>query len=374
MSNILRRPMFRGGRVESRGTGITSGLGYNKGGRVGYNVGGNVVTGAQLLNAAQSNPLFSNLQFNPKSIYPIEQLKQSGIPNIEQLIGTSQDPEQYPIISDFINNDLLVNANNVATDAIPSTSVINEDKEVGNTDIEVEKSGLLDEEGNLTLEGQKEINDMTKIEEIKTPSVNIENNPDNEINMTDLEKALGLDKARKRDVEDFLASFSAAALKRPARGEERNLTDILGDFMSSKVVTDPSRTERIKSVAGLEEYKTKKALDLYRAKLKNQQYAPGNAQKNYEFYRSQGVDKDQALNLAMGKARNFDEAYLEQANKGTLTAKSFDILARQENIKELPDVDVEQLPVGEIYYKKNEKTLVKIVSKNGKKVPIATPY
>ena len=55
-------------------------------------------------------------------------------------------------------------------------------------------------------------------------------------------------------------------------------------------------------------------------------------------------------------------------------AKSFDILARQENIKELPDVDVEQLPVGEIYYKKNEKTLVKIVSKNGKKVPIATPY
>ena len=34
MSNILRRPMFRGGRVESRGTGITSGLGYAKGGQV----------------------------------------------------------------------------------------------------------------------------------------------------------------------------------------------------------------------------------------------------------------------------------------------------------------------------------------------------
>ena len=35
MSRILRRPMFRGGRVDSRGTGIASGLGYNKGGRVG---------------------------------------------------------------------------------------------------------------------------------------------------------------------------------------------------------------------------------------------------------------------------------------------------------------------------------------------------
>ena len=37
MSRILRRPMFRGGRVDSRGTGITSGL--MDGGRVGYNRG-----------------------------------------------------------------------------------------------------------------------------------------------------------------------------------------------------------------------------------------------------------------------------------------------------------------------------------------------
>ena len=37
MSRILRRPMFRGGRVDSRGTGITSGLA--NGGRVGYQPG-----------------------------------------------------------------------------------------------------------------------------------------------------------------------------------------------------------------------------------------------------------------------------------------------------------------------------------------------
>ena len=40
MSRILRRPMFRGGRVDSRGTGIASGLGYEKGGRVGFDNGG----------------------------------------------------------------------------------------------------------------------------------------------------------------------------------------------------------------------------------------------------------------------------------------------------------------------------------------------
>ena len=49
MSRILRRPMFRGGRVDSRGTGIASGLSYNKGGRVGYDLGGS------------TNPRFVNL-------------------------------------------------------------------------------------------------------------------------------------------------------------------------------------------------------------------------------------------------------------------------------------------------------------------------
>ena len=49
MSKILRRPMFRGGKVDSRGTGITSGLmdtpKYATGGRVGYNQGDLVLGG-----------------------------------------------------------------------------------------------------------------------------------------------------------------------------------------------------------------------------------------------------------------------------------------------------------------------------------------
>ena len=44
MSRILRRPMFRGGPVDSRGTGITSGLGYENGGRVGFDNGGAAIT------------------------------------------------------------------------------------------------------------------------------------------------------------------------------------------------------------------------------------------------------------------------------------------------------------------------------------------
>ena len=55
MSKILRRPMFRGGRVDSRGTGITSGLGYQAGGRVGYQNAG-FVTGGELMSLANSFP------------------------------------------------------------------------------------------------------------------------------------------------------------------------------------------------------------------------------------------------------------------------------------------------------------------------------
>ena len=40
MSRILRRPMFRGGKVSSYGNGIASGMGYAGGGRVNLNIGG----------------------------------------------------------------------------------------------------------------------------------------------------------------------------------------------------------------------------------------------------------------------------------------------------------------------------------------------
>ena len=47
MSRILRRPMFRGGPVDSRGTGITSGL--MDGGRVGLANGGDFKVGGDLV-------------------------------------------------------------------------------------------------------------------------------------------------------------------------------------------------------------------------------------------------------------------------------------------------------------------------------------
>ena len=83
MSRILRRPMFRGGRVDSRGTGITSGLGYQAGGRVGYKSAG-FVTGAELMDLARTVPelnKFKNMTINPKTRFKIGEGKMIGSPS-----------------------------------------------------------------------------------------------------------------------------------------------------------------------------------------------------------------------------------------------------------------------------------------------------
>ena len=83
MSRILRRPMFRGGRVDSRGTGITSGLmddtGYADGGRVGFQVGGG------LFSSGPYNPYGS---YNPFS--PISELAMNANPIINRTITPEQ--------------------------------------------------------------------------------------------------------------------------------------------------------------------------------------------------------------------------------------------------------------------------------------------
>ena len=75
MSRILRRPMFRGGRVDSRGTGITSGLmddtGYADGGRVGFFRGGySTIPGIDDLSQVGYNP------FSFQSITPLQRRQQ----------------------------------------------------------------------------------------------------------------------------------------------------------------------------------------------------------------------------------------------------------------------------------------------------------
>ena len=333
MSRILRRPMFRGGPVDSYGTGIATGLGQP---RIGARYG-----------------RFFGDRGNPYVPEPLKvgQVSQGGLArgrfNFANPGATLEDAEG------------LLASNTMMTDGSAA----------GIEDVSLIESAP--GEGLTTFEEVEAFNKINP-KEFKVKETETENNKnepeDVEVTMTDLEKALGLDKARRRDLGDMLGRASAAFL---GAGDVR---EGLAEFMAAEAKSGPSRTERIKSIAGLEEYKSKKAKEIAEIKLKNKTYAPGNAQKNYEFYISQGIDKDQALRLAMGKSRNFDEAYLELSKNRTVTAKNFDSLARQEGIDPLPQVDIETLEVGETFYVPGAKSLVRIVLKEGKKDLIQTPY
>ena len=338
MSRILRRPMFRGGPVDSRGTGITSNLGYENGGRVGYDNGGGITQSARQkfrrgnLGIAGVNPFFN--------------------PRIN--IGTQRRPkfidtplyEEFPQVSQF---PLLADAGTIMTDAAVDTS------SVDTGDINLGETANV--EGGLETTN---INpDEFKLKE--TEKVEIKDD-EPEVTMSDLERALGLDRARREYAEDALAAASKAFFE--GRGFEA-----IADAAQVK-----SKAPDIKRAAALEEFKMKGAKEIARLRAKNRTYAPGNAQKNFEFFISQGIPEKEALNLSMKLARNFDAAFLERKDKGTVTAKDFDSLARSRKIDPLPDVDIETLEVGEVYYVPGQKTLVSVILKEGKKDLIQTKY
>jgi len=68
MSRILRRPMFRGGRVDGRGTGITSGLSYKQGGRVGYETGGSLMANNIFSGTPRTKDYLEKQQFYKKYV------------------------------------------------------------------------------------------------------------------------------------------------------------------------------------------------------------------------------------------------------------------------------------------------------------------
>ena len=122
MSKILRRPMFRGGAVDSRGTGITSGLGYEAGGRVGYEKG-DLVLGGDLYTKDDYSKFINNYRDNLnknsalyKSIFTTDDegeivVDDSSKYSYENMFGKSQgDTAKEDVQSVFTNVDPLLNS------------------------------------------------------------------------------------------------------------------------------------------------------------------------------------------------------------------------------------------------------------------------
>ena len=232
MSRILRRPMFRGGPVDSRGTGIISGLGYENGGRVGYDNGG------QILQRARSR-VRGPRDFGITNVNPFF--------NPTMNIGTRRKPkfvdtplyEEFPQVSQF---PLMADAGTIMTDATV------EDTDTG---------GIEDLKTTADVEAGLETTNLNpdefKVKE--TEKVDIKDD-EPEVTMTDLEKALGLDRARQEYAADALAAASAAFFEGKGFGA-------IADAAAVK-----SKAPDIKRLAAIEEFKADRAEKLFDKKQK----------------------------------------------------------------------------------------------------------
>ena len=359
MSKILRRPMFRGGKVSSYGTGIASGLGYNTGGRVGYQTGGIItlqdilkqggapMTGQQILDFAQKNKLNLGPDFkiNPLSTF---------IPE-EVTVGQGTENERDISYGSFVNQFGVPKYEDEksflgGTDPQGTLEVL--DKVQIKTD-ELGKP-VTDELGNPVYVGSQD-KIKSKLELTSDIPVlnkqNLAQATSDELSLDEVRDALGYAKARRRDLGDMLGRASAAFLKRPARGETRGITEALGDFMATETAAGPSRTEKIETGAGTfmlkekaQSKRDKQNIELLKAKidyqieagenislpkailaanksgtLNNKELAAGiqgatspNTGKNYNF---KGIVNRDALSKAMPTAQEGDTFIVQETVK-----------------------------------------------------------
>ena len=266
MSRILRRPMFRGGPVDSYGTGIASGLGYARGGRIGYqNAGfvtiddilgqtGSIMTGGQILQYAKDK----NLAFEPG--FKINE-RSKYIPKGDTKVTVDEGTEDEQIVdwSDLANYKGKVN---VFEDNTYLGAGDKQGEEIeGVTDsvkvkVDTEGKPILDKEGYKQYVGTQ--NPIKKVDGLSDTSILNTNitADDAELSLEEIKEALGGKKAKVQDWSDAALNFFAQTQK-----EGATLGSALG-ATAEKVASKPSRTEVINKEAATfmlkDKYQTKR--------------------------------------------------------------------------------------------------------------------
>jgi hypothetical protein len=283
--------MFRGGKVDSRGTGITSGLmDKPKRGLVdepgGYS--GELITqrARSRIRGPQDFPLGTfaldtNLGVpvtNRSRIRgPQDFIKGSTIEEAEGLLASASDPfvpDETPGFDGSAYNFFTIG--DEMREENPKLGVGSDfDKDMENyltSDPQVSPGLEALRKGNIRDVGKTTIEDLTTTEKVKTPKPGDDDEP--EVTMTDLEKALGLDKARQEYAADALAAASKAFFE--GRGFEA-----ISDAAQVK-----SKAPDIKRLAALEEFKADRREKLFDKKqdslLKQRQGTKGAFQKKLD--------------------------------------------------------------------------------------------
>jgi hypothetical protein len=391
MSNILRRPMFRGGRVDSRGTGITSGLDYAQGGSVntpkrGLVNGPGGYAGRVSMSGIPSDIYNSIFGKKTAPISPpvtggditTKLLPQSFLSLMEGLGGFTRssaipltiaaapfymdkDPlkdkpeeEQFQdtatmLTENFLNtprrklmDDIVSGTRSKAVSPYADFDMTAANKEAR----EAEQKYFLgkNKQTPLPISTDEDLAFATGIPIEKTggdgtrggTTGNVVSAESGDITLDDYIRMLGGDKARRRDIEDMGVRLSASALKRPGRGEKRGLADILGDFMTAEAAAGPGRSEKIEQTAAMLDIKDK--IESKRSKENIKQLM------GMEIFKNQLAAKNLAANITDAK----------KTGEGSPTAQLLDGIQRTFPDR-IPKVAKENLPavteknIGEIY-------------------------
>ena len=418
MSRILRRPMFRGGRVDSRGTGITSGLDKPKRGLVdepgGYageefligqgmfdelqNTGGSRsytqykkpigpprggLSGGNIYTRALAKA--RNLPFVGKFAVPLLGSTTSalgagagvgvGLGSLLDFYAQStKTPEEYRRLKEMSEFGIMDETN---LDVGEALDYIKEGGEIGEAPGFFPRGGKkkyfeekgLDPETGLPIpdtdkRGDPEANLDLITKESNTPTVvtGEEVDTDTTVGQTDLqdmisryEELLGGGKARQRDVGDILGRASAAFL---GAGDVR---EGLKEFMKAESQAGPSRTEKIKQAAAMLGIKGEQAKELYETKLKNEKGMF--TKKVEEIMRANDVDRRQATKMALGEPGTIGEAFVRYREKVGFppSGVDFDALAEGYTSGPLPEDYATSKPTG-TFYIPGEMVIVEMVN------------
>jgi len=393
MSRILRRPMFRGGRVSSYGTGIASGLA--DGGRIGFKRGGSKIkTGGDIFQAAVDRSTYYDPGALPgfrnvKRTIPIVGGNVSGEKGGQQLgptdylvekgfVSDVEGPVKDMSMAELIDYQIGEKGDVYQTGSILGVDSENKPREVKSTK-DLEEDELIEhrteqaEAATGAIDGistrpkvDGEEKTLTELEKLRADNERLlkmieeENDPSN-LESSDLEsmigryeEILGSKKAKGQDISDMLLTFAGS------KGD--TTMDKFQEFFATEAKKGPGRAEKIKQAAAMLGIKGEQAQKLYETKLKN---VSGAFQKKVEqVIKAKGVSLEEATNISLGLPGSIDAAVIAFKNRGTglMTEGEFDMLARSQRISKLPNVDITQIKDGE-YYKPGAKTIVIIKDK-----------
>ena len=245
MSRILRRPMFRGGQViDSRGTGITSGL--MDGGRVGFDNGGSLgdILGKDINKSLM--PLdfsdFNNLKFSSALPIPIKSASSKTIKEkVEDEVEKPSDVMEGSVIDKVSDSQTLTEdlgdplGSDFDTTEIIDGKVVTKPAEpltelqkaqfaktfIGNEEARENLRRLEKEEADRLAKLNKDTKATVLIDDPELDKLkNINNNEEQPTELSAKEmvaenkklfaEMLGMDKARSSDIGDMLLRFAAA--------------------------------------------------------------------------------------------------------------------------------------------------------------------